>query len=91
MAAVVAMSRGGRPWSLKELWEFWKREEGLRFISEGNRFEKVVLGFEGFLLSVWKFFGFVNENFLGLDAKKIHEKKEKKRKKEKEDKEKGRK
>ena len=49
-----------------------------------------MLGFEGFLLSVWKFFGFVNENFLGLDAKKIHEKK-KEKKKEKEDKEKGRK
>ena len=58
----------------------------MRFRSGGNWFDKVVLGFEGFLLSVWKFFGFVNENFLGLDAKKIREKK-----KEKEDKEKGRK
>ena len=39
VVAVLAMSRGGRPWRLKELWEFWKREEGLRFRREGNRFE----------------------------------------------------
>ena len=51
VVAVLAISRGGRPWRLKELWEFWKREEGLRFRREGN-------WFEGFLLSVRKIFGF---------------------------------